>query len=288
MPGVKDRPTKRDAEGALGMLEGELEEFPFDDDASKSVALSGWISPVVRPALDCVPLHALTAPTPGTGKSYLADLMASTAIGDAMPTISMGEREEFEKRLNAMIIEGTGIFSIDNVSRPLGGDELCQAIERPLYTPRILGKSEMKERRNNWCLYANGNNLRLRDDITRRVIRSGLDRKMERPELYKFAGDPVAKVRGDRGRYLWAILTSAVADNARRERGDLLARHPAPAARPGQTGAGPTRTYHKHRSAPLHRIRCSGALGSHAAAAADFTSTISTACGSASILRITS
>jgi putative DNA primase/helicase len=86
MPPVKDQPTRRDAELALAIIEKELEEFPFEDEASKSAALSGWISPVVRGALDCVPMHALTAPTPGTGKSYLADLIATTAIGDAMPT----------------------------------------------------------------------------------------------------------------------------------------------------------------------------------------------------------
>jgi putative DNA primase/helicase len=39
------------------------------------------------------------------------------------------------------------------------------------------------------------------------VLRIGLDRKEEQPELHEFKGNPVEKVRSDRGRYLSAALT---------------------------------------------------------------------------------
>jgi putative DNA primase/helicase len=154
-------------------------------------------------------LHSVSAPKAGTGKSYLFDTSAGIILGDAMPIIAAGVNvEEMEKRIDAQVIEGVGVWSIDNVSRfVLGGDGLCQAVERPMYKPRVLGKSEMRERRNTWTIFATGNNLRFKDDITRRVLRAGMDAKMERPELREFKANPFERVLADRGRYLWAALT---------------------------------------------------------------------------------
>jgi putative DNA primase/helicase len=105
------------------------------------------------------------------------------------------------------MLQGIGLLSIDNVTAPLGGDALCQAIERPTLSLRISGQSKMPERRNNWCLYATGHNLRLKDDVTRRTLLTRLDRGMERPELYKFKSKPFETVLASRGLYLWAALT---------------------------------------------------------------------------------
>jgi putative DNA primase/helicase len=209
MPTLADRPTRKEAERAVKLLdEGLLGAFPFVDGASRSAAMSGLISPVVRAALGCVPMHASTAPAAGTGKSFLWDLAAGIAIGDAMPVIATGaDLVEMGKRLDAQVIAGMSLLSIDNVTRPIGGDELCQLIERPSYIPRVLGKSEMKERRNCWGIYATGNNLRLKDDVTRRTLLVRLDAGVERPELRVFKRNPLAEVLRDRGLYLWAVLT---------------------------------------------------------------------------------
>jgi hypothetical protein len=75
MPGIPGRPTRDDALAALNLLDGLLDEFPFADDASRSVALSCLISPVVRGAFTVAPMHAACAPTAGTGKSYLARII---------------------------------------------------------------------------------------------------------------------------------------------------------------------------------------------------------------------
>ena len=212
---LAQRPTKADAESALTILGELLVEFPFVDRASRSVALSGFLTTVCRPALGCVPLHASTAPVAGTGKSFLFDLISGVANGDAMPVIAAGgSLEEMAKRFDAQVIKGFTMLSIDNVSFPIGGDELCQVIERPAYTPRILGQSKMKERRNIWTMFATGNNLRLRDDVTRRALLSRLDAKMERPETRPFKGDPFEAVLRNRGRYLWAALTIVLAYRA--------------------------------------------------------------------------
>jgi putative DNA primase/helicase len=216
MPALAKKPTREDAEKAMRVLDRELlSGFPWVSEASRSAGLSGLISPCVRAALTCVPLHASTAPEPGTGKTFLWDICGGVTIGDAMPIMAAGANlEELEKRLNAKLISGIGMLSIDNIPMPLGGDALCQAVERPTYSARVLGTSEAKEWRNTWCLYASGNNLRLRDDITRRTLLVQMDAKTERPELRQFRSNPFEMVLADRGRYIWAALTIVLAYRA--------------------------------------------------------------------------
>ena len=51
MPAIPDKPTRDSAQAALAFLDALLAEFPFADDASRSVALSALITPVIRGAV---------------------------------------------------------------------------------------------------------------------------------------------------------------------------------------------------------------------------------------------
>ena len=188
-------------------LDALLEDFPFTDDASRSVALSALITPVVRGAMPVAPMHAITATAPGSGKSYIVDLVSAISAGERAPVISAGRtEEETEKRLGAAIIEGQPLISIDNVNGELGGDALCQMIERPIVSVRPLGTSKLMKVPSRACCFATGNNIQLVGDMTRRVVLCSLDPDMERPELRKFHGDPFAAVVADRGAYIAAAL----------------------------------------------------------------------------------
>jgi putative DNA primase/helicase len=208
MPIMPERPTKADAEKALELLVALIKEFPFCSDIDRSVALSGIISPVVRGALGMVPLHAFTAPAPGTGKSYIADVVSAIVSGRICPVATAGKtEEETEKRLGGLLMAGFPVIAIDNISSGLGGDLLCQLIERPIIRIRPLGKSEIIEIESRATVYANGNNLVIEGDMTRRTLLSKLDAKCERPEERAFTLDPVARVLARRGDYIAAALT---------------------------------------------------------------------------------
>src|SRR5206468_10484107 len=73
-PPVPLRPTKDDAHAALERLAAPLREFPFVDDAARSVALSGLLTALVRGSLRTSPLHGCDAPVAGMGKSLLAEM----------------------------------------------------------------------------------------------------------------------------------------------------------------------------------------------------------------------
>lgn len=208
MPEIPDNPTKEEAIKALALLDDLISEFPFADKASKSVAFSAMITPVVRGAFSVVPMHVATAPTAGTGKSFLFDICSAIATGQKCPVIAAGRNEEeTEKRLVAAVLTAQPIISIDNLNGDLGGDALCQIIERPIVDIRILGKSEKMRIESRSVIFATGNNLRLVGDITRRAITCTLDAKQERPELRKFKSNPIDKILADRGKYIAAILT---------------------------------------------------------------------------------
>jgi len=125
-----------------------------------------------------------------------------------MPIIATGnQKQELEKRIDAQVLSGISLWSLDNVTMPIGGDAICQAIERPLYGARILAKSETRTVRNTWSIFITGNALKIKNDATRRILRISLDAKQEKPEYRKFKRNPYLDVLRDRGRYLWAALT---------------------------------------------------------------------------------
>ena len=208
MPPLIERPTFRDAEIACELLLGLLDGFPFVSDVSRSVALSMLITPIVRGALGVVPLHAAKASTAGTGKSFLVDLACAISTGRPCPVASAApDIAETEKRLIGLLLSAFPIVSIDNLNGELGGDVLCQAVERPLIRVRPLGRSDIIEIESRACLFATGNALRVTGDMVRRTLLAVLDANMERPELREFERNPVAEVLANRGTFVAACLT---------------------------------------------------------------------------------
>jgi putative DNA primase/helicase len=111
-PQVPEAPTRDDALVALAELKSLISEFPFVDGPSRSVALSGLLTSVSRPALATAPMHAFDAPAAGAGKSKLADCCAVIATGHECPVISQGSDEvEREKRLSAALIASDRMIS---------------------------------------------------------------------------------------------------------------------------------------------------------------------------------
>jgi putative DNA primase/helicase len=206
---MKSRPSKEDAEEAVELLDELLTEFPFVDDESRSVALSGFLTTVARGAFVSAPMHAITSPSPGSGKSYLIDTISAVATGQLCPVMAAGKKpEETEKRLGSAMLAGQSLVSIDNMNGELGGDALCQCIERPRVQIRILGQSKLFNiEARGTTIFSTGNNLILSGDIVRRSLRGLLDPHLERPEQRQFKNNPVATIMANRPKYIAAALT---------------------------------------------------------------------------------
>lgn len=169
------------------------------------------LTPVARAAVDFVPIHINRAPVAGSGKSYLFSVATAIASGTRCPVIAAGAKEEeTEKRLVSKILVGVQIICLDNVNGVLSGDLLCQIVTQDTVSPRILGLSKTPVITNVFVIFANGNNIRVAGDLTRRTLWCVMDAWQDATAVQSrdFEGrDPVAKVLADRGKYIAACLT---------------------------------------------------------------------------------
>jgi putative DNA primase/helicase len=209
LPPVPDNPTREQAEAALALLTDLLSEFSFKDTKlDRAVALAGLLTALVRGSLPTAPVFLVHADTPGTGKSYLVDVISMVATGRLCPVITTSKSpEETEKRIGSVLLSGSSIVSLDNCTHDLGGVLLCQLTERPVIKIRILGRSEMPDCESRTTVFATGNNITFRSDMVRRGLVCNLETRMERPELREFRHDALKRAADDRGAYVTAALT---------------------------------------------------------------------------------
>lgn len=211
-PKVPAAPTRSDARDALERLKTSLlSTFDFVSAADTSVALSGIMTALLRPAMTAAPLHAFTAPVAGAGKSKLVQIAAILRCGHPIPATALGKREEeAEKRLGASLIAGDPIISLDNIDQALGGEMIDQLVTEPLVNVRMLGQSINQQVPNVYCIFATGNNLALIGDLGRRTLLGRLDPQCERPELREFSTpDPVLVAARERPMLVVLVLTIA-------------------------------------------------------------------------------
>jgi len=208
-PPVPSTPDKSDAVAALAELEKPLAEFPFETKADKAAALSAILTALDRRGMDVAPLHAFTAPAAGTGKGLLVDIIAMLATGRPMPTIDQSRHDdELKKCLGASLIAGDSLIALDNCQHVLEGSLLNTITKQHVFRIRVLGQSQNMEIPNSTTLFANGNNLTIGADMTRRVIMCEMNANMERPELREFKDEHLLEtVRVNRARLVVAALT---------------------------------------------------------------------------------
>jgi Domain of unknown function (DUF6371) len=219
---VPQKPSRQDAEDALDLLDGLLAEFPFETEKGKnekgeeiivscisqSVAISGLVTAVMRRALDFAPLFGISAPSFGSGKSYLIDVFCTIATGRPAPVLDFGgDEKEFAKRLDALLLEGIGFIAIDNIDRQLASAELATTLSQKEKKCRVLGVSKMPIVSTDAFISATGKNLTIVKDLRRRTLFCSLDAKIENPEERQFTQNPLALIREDRGKFVVAALT---------------------------------------------------------------------------------
>lgn len=207
-----ERPTFDDAERALTVLLDLFRDFPLVGYEDRAGMLAGIITGLVRRVLPSAPMIAITAPTPGTGKTLLAETISVIATGRRPSVLSLGHDDsESEKRLAGVLLAGDACIALDNIERPLRGDLLCQVLTQPSVRLRPLGVSGMISVPTHAMLIATGNNLSIIGDLRRRVALVRLDAGVERPEQRGFARDHLAEVLAHRGELIHAALTIVTA-----------------------------------------------------------------------------
>lgn len=207
-PHVPETPTKQDAERALETLMSPFEAYKFADAASRGVCASGVLTAIARPLLASAPLHAVSASTPGAGKTQLAQCWSIAATGAGAAVLSQAERqEELAKRLESLLIAGDRAAIIDNCSRALGGDTFNMLLTETQISIRVLGGHEEVSVPTNVFLAATGNHFQMRGDAVRRAVVCTVLPAGPDPEAVDFGFNPKSRAAARRPEIVAAALT---------------------------------------------------------------------------------
>lgn len=214
-PSIPLAPSRDAARQAITLLADPLRDFPFAEPCHKSTALAMLLTVLCRHFLqESIPLGSITAHTQGSGKSYLAQVIALIGTGRACTFWPQPASEEEErKRLLAIGLEGDAVVCIDNIMRPFGSGTFANVLTSMVYGDRILGVSQNAQVRFHCVWLATGNNITYVGEMVRRVVPIVIDPKLERPEErtnYQYA-DLLTHVRSVRSQLVAAALTIMLA-----------------------------------------------------------------------------
>ena len=154
-----------------------------------------------------MPLHAASSPESATGKSFLWDVVGAFATGNYCPVMAPGDTEhETDMRIDAQLLSGKPLFSIDNVTKPLGiaktqsGDRATGGRGASAAHQQDRHRREPRDDpRHRHKLPGEGR--------SRRTLRCEMDAGMERPETRQFTANPFVEVLRHRDVYIAAALT---------------------------------------------------------------------------------
>ncbi|MDA7425424.1 hypothetical protein [Thalassococcus lentus] len=230
IPQVSDVPTDEEVSEAKRLLVEEVfADFPLggmqrDEIVAKALdpkdpegipAVTNLMSMLLlmfcRELIDGpTPGHLLTKPTPGTGASLLTDVCSTIAHGEATPAQPIPpNNEEMQKTLLTLIADGANVVYFDNIDKDVNSGTFASALTAPKVRGRILGKSQMAEAevRAVWVLC--GNNVRMSQELIRRLVMVDLDAKVAKPgERSGWRHDDIMEyIAGNRGELVWACLT---------------------------------------------------------------------------------
>ena len=189
------------ARQALAMLEELLVEFHFVAPTDKAAALSAIFTAVVRVSLPLAPAFHVRAPVFGSGKTYLCELIGAFAGpgGNAKvsyPTTS----EEATKVVLALLLTSPAVIEFDDMDTDwIPHGVIKRMLTTDQITDRILGVSKTATVSTRTLFLGSGNNVGPVRDLLRRVLTIHVDPRCATPATMTYSGNPVDKVRKNRG-----------------------------------------------------------------------------------------
>jgi phage/plasmid primase-like uncharacterized protein len=186
-PEIKHSPTLDDARAAADELLGVVADFPWSEVVDKVAWLAGVLTPLARPLYSgpVGPILAIDANVRGSGKTLLSDVLSVIVCGRVVPRQGWPEDPaEQRKRITSLLIGGgdSELWVFDNIAGRFGSEVVDIVATSDSWRDRVLGESRMLEfpLRALWVI--SGNNLTLRADTSRRLLRARLRSRVEHPE----------------------------------------------------------------------------------------------------------
>jgi hypothetical protein len=208
---VPKNPTERDAQRALHRLRYFFRTFPYTDaerlldpdlgvevvdlrktpGMDESTFLVAVMTAVCRQSLVLAPGYLVRAAAMsggGTGKGLLVAAICILSSGAAPTAFTAGhDKEEFDKRLSAALIEQRPCVFLDNYNNAeLHSAVLASALTQSPAMVRRMGQSSMTPLYTRTFIVVTGNGVTVAEDQVRRWLITEFDAHTENPENRKF------------------------------------------------------------------------------------------------------
>lgn len=214
VPPVSDQPSAAEVKAARLLVADLLDGFPFVSEADRAHTVAAILLPFVRVMIDGpTPLHLVSAPVRGTGKTLLARVICFLAVGAEVPVQTQAKNEEeWRKKVGAILSTGPVIVFFDNLLGFVGSAALAAVLTSTEWEDRLLGNNDQVIRFANKALWIfTANNMRLADEMVRRTVPLRLDavceKPYERPRSEFRHPDLMGWVRQTHPNLVWAALT---------------------------------------------------------------------------------
>ena len=209
---VSDAPSIPEVDAARALIADDLfVNFPFCTRADFAGAVGALLLPFIRAMISSsTPIHLIEAPTVGSGKGLIADLICLVFTGRTADVMTLPrDDEEARKRITAVLRLGKPIVSFDNLPFGSKSEALAAAITAHTWADRVLGKSEIIEMDNRATWLVTVNNPDLNIDLARRCVRIRIDPERARPWERQSFKHPVIRewTRDHRAELVHAVLT---------------------------------------------------------------------------------
>lgn len=181
---VPEHPTREELRAAKDFILNKLlVNFPWVEQ-DRANYLGMLVAPLMRHYLGGVPvpLAAVDAASPETGKSLLTTIMTKVYSGFIRPWV--GDDDELRKAITSILVDkGGAVVCLDNVGKGETVDQptLAALLTMRVWSDRILGVSTTVRVPNDRVWFVTGNSLSIGGDIASRTVLIRLDAMMPNP-----------------------------------------------------------------------------------------------------------
>ena len=190
---VPDFPTLDDARAALQRAMKPFAYYVFEDPENGPLqVLAANLTALQRPYMKTAPMFVVNGVQAGTGKGQLCRAIGHLALATTPPFMAWGhDDDEFKKRFDTMLLASPAMLVMDNCNgRVLRGDTLEMILSEGEATIRQFNKLEAITVRSRTFLMANGNNIQISGDMSRRGIKINILPRSASPESDLFPFTP--------------------------------------------------------------------------------------------------
>jgi hypothetical protein len=184
-PAIPPSPTQADARAAYLALAEVFADFPYVAPEQASVPIAALLTVLASAAIQgSRPGFVFEASAGGTGKTLQTDAIAGIATGrPASRKAYPASDEECEKVFAAYAVRGSPLISIDDIKRPLGGENLDRVLTaRGDVDFRDLGKTKILTLPWVATMLFTGVNIAFTGQMARRVCTCRIESRLERPQ----------------------------------------------------------------------------------------------------------